>query len=243
MFSFIASGSDGPLSQQQVTSSSTNTFHRGTYNLQEVVYNNLSEAIMNQLRSEKSLEPQQIKTIVNVVSDFLISKDDMSAKSAGKMSQHLCRSYPRSFECVINGVNWTDGEETLKKKIINCIFYKKSSVKIRVDTSSVLDEEIVPKKRKNHSTDEYRCVDYAPLLTEYETPETQEKKRLELMKFFEEVVPFQETKQEIIRLMDLTYPTQRAQINQQGRNLKTIITMAISRKYRGIDKTRKSIVR
>lgn len=183
----------------------------------------MSSSLLKACLNKVKPDPADQRTFVQSMRDFLIN--DVKAVDRGtcfKVAQLVVEKYPDTFEAKIDGQLFGQGWEALGNKIYSAIGYKKGSTKEKRPLSGTENENensTVPKTKKK-KVDAYGCVDYAPPLGDGESNDTQEEKRKLLLDFFETLSNCSKNeKDEAIRLMDLTYATQRALINAPDRDL------------------------
>ena len=115
--------------------------------------------------------------------------------------------------------------DTLRLQIYNAVNYRKlvSTTKPRKPVEGDSDDELVQEKINENilssKRDAYGCVEYAPLLPKDENTNSQEEKRKNICKLLtEENID----KDELLKLIEDTYPSLRAAINQTKRDLQQI---------------------
>lgn len=225
---FILVSNNHQIIEKSTSSSNSpviNSMH-GAYSLKNVVYSKLSDEMMKKLQSKKSLSPNEKSNISVVIADFLHFRKDVGASAVQKITSEMCRAHPESFSIVVGGKKWSDGQDNFKIQIRNRINYLKSKQNLSLGNGTAAGTSKRTKKRSStlQKQDEYGCVEYSPPLPDDETPDDQEAKRNRLLKLHQ-VISYQEDREEINRLMDQTYPTQRAQINGEGRDLVVIMAL------------------
>lgn len=160
------------------------------------------------------------RRMVDDVAKYLIDeKKDDSRNSARWAAIKITPKYPNSFtDKIMNMTVGKNGCESLVIQIYNRIQYVKllrSGQSTKKDKENSDDNNSALKKRKrkmNTKIDEYGCVEYAPMLQEGESNELQDEKKLFLRN---QAIAFSRDETKIDRLLEETYSTQRANINNR----------------------------
>ncbi|KAK3911165.1 Membrane-spanning 4-domains subfamily A member 14 [Frankliniella fusca] len=178
----------------------------------------LEEPVDKQPRNLFKLKQEAVKVAYkNITSHILLSVKDYRrcvavhyAKSVFYFNNGVYRPV---FQQSINGVTCGDGLDDFALKVYNAVSYgkpsdskKRRAKRVRADSNSDVDnpDEIVVSSCRN-SVD-YGCVAFNPPLCGNETPEGQEEKRCSLLTLTED------HSAEVLKLLKLTYPTQRSDI-------------------------------
>lgn len=158
--------------------------------------------------------PSDRRMMVNLIVDYLINDiKDTRRKMTEIIAKNIVEKYPNSFRNTIHGDTIGAGYESLQVQIYNAMMYQKeiAGKKHRAPEDDGSDEENV-ECAVSRKHDEYGCTEYQPLLTSFETKESQEEKRLKLCQLYESQ---QQEKQQCLDLMEETYPSQILAINSK----------------------------
>ena len=211
-----------------------NTRDAQPINLDHYVWSKVSVEIMEIFKKKEKLSYSQRKAVIHLIVDYIIEVlKDTSRGKVTEIAKILVNTYPQSF-CDKIGDNefWGSGYESARDEIYNAVLYKLSTMKKRKRPAPLnndeddSDEEDREKRQKESARiaqqDEYGCVEYSPMLSQDETYQTQEEKKLQLQKLFTNRESLDESS-DISKLMNDTYPTLRAHLNDKKRDLKKII--------------------
>ena len=199
-------------------------------NLDQYVWKKLSNVIIQALKNGDRLTYPQRKTVIHLVVDYMIDElQDTSRGMANEIAKIMSNTYPHEFLDTVGNERWGSGHDSLRLGIYNTCLYKVSRQKGRkkrpfIAISNDSDDEDKEKRDKEcariEKQDEYGCVDLAPSLPEDKTRESQEEKKAQLQEFFRSG-EYQHAN--ISKLMDDTYPTLRAELNNKKRDLEKIV--------------------
>ena len=175
---------------------------------------------------------EEKRLIIRAIVDYMMNViHDRRRSKATELAKLVCAIYPATFTDSVGGDVWDDGIKTVTISIYNGCLYRNSlnpqnkTNNKRCNDSDSDDADVAEKQREirlSNFQDEYGCVDYAPKLPDTENNHSQEEKRQELSHMFH-VESCDGNNAEVAKLMDMTYPTVRALINQVDRDLNKII--------------------
>lgn len=216
------------------STSGTYQSHPQAMNLEINIWSKVSDAIKEKCVSGKSIFASEKRAVSKICADYMLNTLKTTIRSVARdIAKQVCDKYPNSFADSINyHESWGCGYESLFQQIYNGVLYRakineskhtpnKRSLALDDDSDddaqSQREQEIESKKKQ----DIYGCVNYAPLLPNDETPETQEALRLKLLELFN----VDKSNKDIGDLMVKTYPTLRATINDANKDLNLISEM------------------
>lgn len=144
---------------------------------------------------------------------------DYTRVTARNLIRLFIAKYPNSL--TINdadGVQRSDGEQEYGNKLYDNVNYRKPAELKQSRKRSGLDQEEVriSCRQQENKADEYGCVAYQVPYPDGESKESQESKRMQLLTLSEE--------NEIDKLMEITYPSQRTDIIDRTANLADVIS-------------------
>ncbi|KAL7291767.1 hypothetical protein TKK_0014553 [Trichogramma kaykai] len=177
-----------------------------------------AQNITTQFENGKVLTSHEKKRIKTEIVDYMLMVlKDTTAGTARKFAEALCERYRASFITEIPGLTFYNHDDFFKQSIYNALNYSKgksNSVKRKASDDS--DDEAVKEKEKEDELrkrqDQYGCVNFSPSLPEDENTDSQEEKRVMLMKLCENPGKNQT---EIINLIKATYPSVRKELNEK----------------------------
>lgn len=223
--------SESPSSSKPTNTSciSKNTENvQKAFNLEVSVWSKISSTTLETCKKGQKLPSSDRLEIVKKITSYMLNDlKDTTRKTAHNIAAEICNKYPETFSDIIEGKKWSDGITTFRTSIMNGLAYKKSLTGPRakkVASSDSDDADIEAKKKEDSISrvqDEYGCVEYAPLLPSTENSESQESKRIQLSSLFKNL---NYDMSEVQKLMEATYATQRALINDKSKDLTYIIT-------------------
>ena len=181
---------------------------------------------------EIAIDPSEKRAIIRIVVDYMINTLHTTKRNvAAKIAKAICDKYPKSLTDSLNyDESWGCGFQSLFVQIYNAVLYKSvkdkspksSGTKRSLQGNNDSDDEAQLQRGKEleskRKQDEYRCVNYAPLLTNDETPESQEEARVKLIELFSSG----KNNSDVCSLMNKTYPTLRATIKDLSVDLQLI---------------------
>lgn len=220
-FSLLGSSKSQRSNKDNSASSKTN-HNQLQFDLKNHVWSKVSNEILDKCKNGQQLGRRERLSLNQVIVDFMQFMKTTAKVKSDEIATAIYNTYPDTFSDRIGGTTFGKGCESLKQSIYNAVLYRKnrSEKKIRLVDSD--DEEIAERQRQtdlNHKGDQYGCIDYAPKLPEDEDDTLQEIKRCILIELFSNT---ESDRHEILKLMNETYPTQRASINGKNRNLECI---------------------
>uniref|UniRef100_A0ABD2WD80 C2H2-type domain-containing protein n=1 Tax=Trichogramma kaykai TaxID=54128 RepID=A0ABD2WD80_9HYME len=195
------------------------------YEVLDQLANLSNEPIVLKVMSENNEELNplvQVNPVIaaqNITTQFEVTDAvlDTTAGTARKFAEALCERYRASFITEIPGLTFYNHDDFFKQSIYNALNYSKgksNSVKRKASDDS--DDEAVKEKEKEDELrkrqDQYGCVNFSPSLPEDENTDSQEEKRVMLMKLCENPGKNQT---EIINLIKATYPSVRKELNEK----------------------------
>lgn len=181
---------------------------------------------MDKILNGESIEFTEKQQVVKKIAEYMIYLNDTKRGTAQRIAEIICKLYPRTFADKIEGVEWSDGIDTLRTSIMNCVNYKIGSKKRKAPVATIdsdEDEDEVQRRERDNprNQDEYGCTEYAPELPSDENFKIQEEKRLKLIELFENL---DHGSPGVFELMDNTYAMQRKSINDVTREIDIVIT-------------------
>lgn len=193
--------------------------------LENQIWNLASPRLLKACQEGEPVLRKDRKTFFGRIADYMTTNDvDISRTTCAMVAEKIYQKYPLSFGDNINGRIYGKGYESLLVQLYNGVNYRKhetSKRKKQKDNDSDEAEESlrIEKQKYLQRMEDYGCAEYQPRLPDYESTKSQEDKRLELIQLFS--ISGRDENQ-VRRLMEETYCTQRALINAKLRNLPLI---------------------
>lgn len=194
-------------------------------NLGASVWDKMPKRLIECCEKGQRVYPVDRRSMVAIIASYMVEElKDTSRRTAERIAQFVAENYPKSFEDNIGAEVIGAGMESLRCQLYNAVNYRKNDKFIKrkrcqTDPNNDSDEENIssdPESRKSRKEDEYECVDYQPLLPPGESKTTQHEKQKDWMK---RVQLAERDEEQIARLVDETYPSQRIAINEKQRDL------------------------
>ncbi|XP_039308356.1 uncharacterized protein LOC120358366 [Solenopsis invicta] len=209
---------------EALSSSNRSSTKVKSINLEDGVWSKLSERIVAAcVRGDKLCFSDRKAVIQKIVEYMIDTLKNTTRSKAHEIATILCNTYPKTFADTIgNDEMWGSGLETVRLEIYNACLYKinskkrKSFSKATNYDSDDAEQEERQQQATSRRQDEYGCVEYASILL-YENAESENKRRTLL-----ELFALHEINPQVLKLMEETYPTLRAVLNDKSRNLEII---------------------
>ncbi|KAK0131326.1 hypothetical protein N1851_016620 [Merluccius polli] len=182
----------------------------------EIPWAKLPEELMQCLSREKRPSPKHRREMIRiVVSDMMNVCNSPSKQNATEIAKRMVTKYPKSLQDVIEGDVIGSGYDSLAKQLLSRVENAKRSdipkVKRRKHSSDADTDEITAAQRASVQ-DTYGCVKWDPkYMPVSETVESQNIKKEEMKKMYEEMNDNAET---VKALILATYFSQRGEINK-----------------------------
>ncbi|XP_039307544.1 uncharacterized protein LOC105207072 isoform X2 [Solenopsis invicta] len=220
----ISDSSSISTCSEALSSSNRSSTKVKSINLEDGVWSKLSERIVAAcVRGDKLCFSDRKAVIQKIVEYMIDTLKNTTRSKAHEIATILCNTYPKTFADTIgNDEMWGSGLETVRLEIYNACLYKinskkrKSFSKATNYDSDDAEQEERQQQATSRRQDEYGCVEYAPILLD-ENAESENKRRTLL-----ELFALHEINPQVLKLMEETYPTLRAVLNDKNRNLEII---------------------
>ena len=187
---------------------------------------------MQKCIEEKILNSTEKRAVSAIVVDYLLNVlKTTKRRVASEIAKKICDKFPKWFADSINyHETWGCGHGTFFLSIYNSLLYQKAKIDSskragkkrgllsNADSDDEAESQRIREKDLREKQDIYGCINYAPLLTDDETQETQAALRIQLVQLYST----DKNDKNIGSLMQKTYPTLRAVINDPNVDLLTI---------------------